>query len=103
LKSRKQNTRSRKPDASRRRTWQYVLSESQLASLKACEKLKNELESAGAKNLKVYAGAWQQVIGHWGKRIIREEGSKVLCGHAAPHDLLEWLKDRTRKRGRRQW
>ncbi len=89
--SRKQNTPNKKPDASRRRRFQYTLSESELTSLEACEKLKNDLESDGAKNLKVYVGTWGPVD-KLGRRIVREEGSKLLCSHAAPRGLLTWLK-----------
>jgi hypothetical protein len=72
------------------RKWKYVLSESELASRGELEKLKSQLEHDGAKSLKVYPGVWQ-VVGSLGKTIIREQGSNLLYGPAAPRELLAWL------------
>jgi hypothetical protein len=112
--SRDNSTSSPNPNAiPRRRGPAAVLSEQELASPEACEKLKNNLESCSARNIKVYVGTWRP-IENFGKAmgkalqsgfvaasasatIVREEGSELLCSHDAPRDLLDWLKARNAK------
>jgi lambda repressor-like predicted transcriptional regulator len=79
-------------DARLGRKWRYTLSESEVASLEAREKLTNQLEHDGAKNLNVYPGAWQSE--KLGRRIVCKQGSKVLYGPAAARELLAWLEAR---------
>jgi sigma-70-like protein len=76
--------------------FRYFLIESQLASVEACEKLKDQLEHDGAKNIKVYVGSYRP-IDSARSTIERKGGSKLLCSHTSPNDLLVWLKARNRQ------
>ena len=68
--------------------WEYVLPE-EWGSPEEYEQMATYLHVDGANNFTVYAAIWERA--GLEKKYRKIEG-KLLCSHATPHELLEWLK-----------